>query len=74
MDEKPKREKGNHQNPRGGPNNFFDLGHSNFLLDMSLEARETKASINYWDFIKIKCFWGAPGWLSQLSISLQLRS
>ena len=22
-------------------NNFFDLGHSNFLLNMSLEARET---------------------------------
>ena len=29
--------------------NFFDLGHSNFLLDMSLEARETKVKIIYWD-------------------------
>ena len=35
-------------------NNLFDLGHSNFLLNTSLEARETKAKINYWDLIKIK--------------------
>ena len=27
--------------------NLFDVGHSNFLLDMSLEARETKAKMNY---------------------------
>ena len=26
--------------------NLFDLGHSNFLLNMSLEARETKAKLN----------------------------
>ena len=32
------------------------LGCSNFLLDMSLEARETKAKMNFWDFIKIKTF------------------
>ena len=39
--------------------NFFDLGHSNFLLDTldtSAEARETKAKMN-WDFIKIKSFY-----------------
>ena len=36
--------------------NFFDLGCSNFLLNMSLEARETKAKMNYWDLIKIKSF------------------
>ena len=36
--------------------NLFDLGHINFLLDMSLEARETKAKMNYWDLIKIKSF------------------
>ena len=35
-------------------NNLFDLGRSNFLLDMSPEARETKAKMNYWDLIKIK--------------------
>ena len=33
---------------------LFDIGHSNFLLIMSPKARETKAKINYWDFIKIK--------------------
>ena len=37
-------------------NNIFDIGHSNFFLDLSPEARETKAKMNYWDFIKIKSF------------------
>ena len=36
--------------------NLFDLGCSNFLLDMSPKARETKAKMSYWDFIKIKSF------------------
>ena len=36
--------------------NLFDLGCSNFLLNMSLEARETTAKMNYWDLIKIKSF------------------
>ena len=35
--------------------NLFDLGH-NFLLDKSLEARETKAKMTYWDFIEIRSF------------------
>ena len=26
--------------------NLFELGHSNFLLNMPLDARETKAEIN----------------------------
>ena len=34
--------------------NLFDLAHSNFLLNTFLEARETKAKMNYWDLIKIK--------------------
>ena len=34
--------------------NLFDLDRSNFLLNTSLEARETKAKMNYWDLIKIK--------------------
>ena len=36
--------------------NLFDLGHSNFLLNTSPEARETKAKMNCWDLIKIKIF------------------
>ena len=36
--------------------NLFDLGHSNFLLNRSPEAKETKAKMNYWDLIKIKSF------------------
>ena len=33
--------------------NLFDLSCSNFL---SLEARETKAKVNYWSLFKIKSF------------------
>ena len=36
--------------------NLFDLARSNFLLDRSLKARETKAKMNYWDLTKIKSF------------------
>ena len=36
--------------------NLFDLSHSNFLLDTSPKARETKAKMNYWDFLRIKSF------------------
>ena len=35
-------------------NTLFELGHSNVLQDSSMKARETKAIMNYWDFIKIK--------------------
>ena len=41
--------------------NLFDLGHRNFLLNTSPEGRETKAKMNYWDFIIIKSFWGRLG-------------
>ena len=36
--------------------NLFDFGHSNSLLSMTPEARETKAKKNYWHLIKIKSF------------------
>ena len=36
--------------------NLFDISHSNFLLDMSPETRETKAKLHNWDFMKIKNF------------------
>ena len=39
----------------GTGSNLFDLGHSNVLLVLSSEPRETKANMNYWDF-KIKSF------------------
>ena len=32
-----------------------DIRHSNFL-DMSPKTKETKAKINYWNYIKIKSF------------------
>ena len=35
-------------------NTLFELGHSNFLQNTYMKARETKAKMNYWDFIKIK--------------------
>ena len=37
-------------------NTLFELGHSNFLQDTSMKARETKAKMNYWDLSKIKSF------------------
>ena len=36
--------------------NLSDLSRSNFLLDTSPKARELKAKMNYWDFMKIKSF------------------
>ena len=37
-------------------NTLFECGHSNFLQDTSTKAKETKAKMNYWDFIKIRSF------------------
>ena len=45
-----------HPNQNNTGSNLFHLGHSNFFQDMSLKARETKAKMNSWDFIKIKSF------------------
>ena len=57
MDEKSKCETRFHQNPRGEHRHtLFELGHSNFLQDTSMKAREKKTKMNYWDFIKIRSF------------------
>ena len=36
--------------------NLFDLSRSNFFLETLPKAREARAKMNYWDFIKIKSF------------------
>ena len=36
--------------------NFSDISHSNIFLNMSSQASETKAKINYWDYLKLKSF------------------
>ena len=57
MDERPQCKTGSHQNPQGESRQkpLWSWPH-NFLLNMCLEARETKAKMNYWDLIKIKSF------------------
>ena len=35
-------------------NKLFDLGHNNFFLDMSPDARETKPNMNHWYLIRKK--------------------
>ena len=36
--------------------NLFNISLRNIFLDMSPQARETKAKSNYWEYIKIKSF------------------
>ena len=59
MDERPKHETGNkkpskYQRRTKAITSMIHV--SNFLLDMSPEAREAKAILNNWDFIKIENF------------------
>ena len=57
MDEIPRCETGIHQNSRGEHRQqLYDIGQSNFFLDTSPKARETKDKVNIWDFIRIKSF------------------
>ncbi|CAD7679496.1 unnamed protein product [Nyctereutes procyonoides] len=51
-------------------NTLFELGHSNFLQDTSTKTKETKAKMNYWDFIKIRSFCTAKDTKSLCSVSL----
>ena len=72
MNERPKCKTGSHQNPRGeSRQNLFDLGRSNFLVNTSPEARETKANMNYWDLIKIKSFCTAKETISKTKSNQQ---
>ena len=50
--------------------NFSDIGHSNFFLDRSPEARKTKAKINYWDHFNIKSSCAARKQSSELKGNL----
>ena len=55
MDERPQCETGIHQNPEENTGSgLFDLSHSNFFLETLPKAREARAKMNYWDFIKFK--------------------
>ena len=36
--------------------NLFDISRSNIFLGSTPKAREARAKLNYWDFIKIKSF------------------
>ena len=46
-------------------NTLFELSHSNFLQDTSMKAKETKAKMNYCDFIKIRSFCTAKDTVNQ---------
>ena len=37
-------------------NTLFELGQSNFLQGTSMKAKETKAKMNYCDYMKIRIF------------------
>ena len=52
-------------------NTLFELDLSNFLQDTSMKARETKANMNYWDFIKIRSFCAAKEIVIKLKDNLQ---
>ena len=56
MDERPKCKTENNQNPRGENRQQPLWPRPQQLLDTSLEARETKAKMNYWGLIKTKTF------------------
>ncbi|CAK7306264.1 hypothetical protein VULLAG_LOCUS12428 [Vulpes lagopus] len=40
-------------------NTLFELSHGNFLQDTSTKAKETKAKMNDWDFIRMRSFYTA---------------
>ena len=44
---------------------FFDICLSNIFLDKSLQAKETKAKIKKWDYIKLKSFCTVKGTINE---------
>ena len=54
-------------------NTLFELrlNHSNCLQDTSMKAKETKAEMNHWDFIKIRGFCTARIQSTKLKDNLQ---
>ena len=52
-------------------NTLFEFGHSNFLQDTSTKAKETKAKMNYCDFIKIRNFCTAKDTVTKTKNNLQ---
>ena len=55
MDERPHCETGIHQNPRGAVTSLKLATATSFKTCLQRQ-RETKAKMNFWDFIKIKGF------------------
>ena len=52
-------------------NTRFKLGHSNFLQGTCMKAKETKAKMNYCDFIKIRSFCTAKDTVNKTKRQLQ---
>ena len=44
---------------------LFDIALSNIILGMSVQARETKAKISKWDYLKLKSFCTTEKTISQ---------
>ena len=65
MDERPQRQEAIKILKGKAGKNLFNLSCSNFLLNTSPEARETKAKMNYWDLTKIKSFCTAKETISK---------